>query len=107
MRALYFIERGGIPVLTELSTNTQKFQALIQERQPDLPTSIIKWLASPLLSHIKPTWKNLLLVLRILNLDHLAKQVEDYCVTKESSDGESFSDLLYVPQQCVNVHDIV
>ena len=96
MRALYFIERNGIPVLTELSTKTEEFQALIQVRQPDLPSTIIKWLASPLFSHIKPTWKNLLLVFGILNLDHLAKQVENF-VMKKSSERECFSDLLQVP----------
>ena len=95
MRALYFIERNGIPVLTELSTKTQEFQALIQVRQPNLPSAIIKWLASPLFSHIKPTWKNLLLVFGILNLDHLAKQVENFVMKK--SECECFSDLLQVP----------
>ena len=77
MRALYFIAKKGIPVLTVLVTKNQEFQVLIQVRQPDLPSAIIKWLASPLLSHIKPTWKNLFSVLRILNLDHQAKQIEN------------------------------
>ena len=77
MRALFIAEGSSIPVLTELSDKNRDFRALIRLRQPDLFSAINKWLTAPV-SCIKPTWKNLILVLRFLNLDHLAMQFEDH-----------------------------
>ena len=71
-------KREGIPVLTELEAKNHEFQAIIRVKQPDLSWAINKWLTAPVLSRIKPTWKNLLLVLHLINLDHLAEDIEAY-----------------------------
>ena len=78
MRALFIAEGSGIPVLTELIDKNRDFQALIRVRQPDLFSAIDKWLIAPVRSCIKPTWKNLILVFRLLDLDRLAIQFEDH-----------------------------
>ena len=69
-------KREGIPVLTELEAKNHEFQAIIRVKQPDLPSAINRWLTSSVLSQIKPTWKNFLSILRLINLDHLAKDIE-------------------------------
>ena len=66
----------GIPVLTELEAKNHEFQAIIRVKQPHLASAINKWLTAPVLSRIKPTWKNLLSILRLVNLDHLAEDIE-------------------------------
>ena len=71
-------KREGIPVLTELEAKIHEFQAVIRVKQPDLTCAINKWLTAPVLSCIKPTWKNFLLVLRLINLDQLADDIEAY-----------------------------
>ena len=71
-------KREGIPVLTELEAKNHEFQAVIRVKQPDLSQAIDKWLTMPVLSRIKPSWKNLLCVLRLINLDRLAKDIEIY-----------------------------
>ena len=75
--------RARIPVLTDLEAKNYEFQAIIRVKQPDLSWAINKWLTAPVLSRIKPTWKNLLIVLRLINLDDLAQQIEKY-FTKHS-----------------------
>ena len=65
-------------MLTEMEAKNHEFQAIIRVKQPDLASAINRWLTVPVLSHIKPTWKNLLSVLRLINLDHLAKGIETY-----------------------------
>ena len=69
-------KRDGIPVLTELEAKNHEFQAIIRVKQPDLASAINKWLTAPVLSRIKPTWKNLLSILRLINLEHLAEDIE-------------------------------
>ena len=71
-------KREGIPVLTELEAKKNEFQAVIRVKQPNLSWAIDKWLTAPVLSRIKPTWRNLLLVLRLINLDHVAEDIEAY-----------------------------
>ena len=71
-------KREGIPVLTEMEARNHEFQAILRVKQPDLSWAINKWLTAPVLSRIKPTWKNLLSVLRLINLDHLAEDIETY-----------------------------
>ena len=76
-------------MLTELTNKNRDFQALIRVRQPDLFSAIDKWLTVSVRSCIKPTWKNLILVLRLLNLDHLAVQFEDHLpLTYLEEEGE-------------------
>ena len=69
-------KREGIPVLTELEVKNHEFQAVIRVKQPSFSQVIDRWLTTPLLSRIKPTWKNFLCVLRLINLDQLAKDIE-------------------------------
>lgn len=71
-------KREGIPVLTELEAKNHEFQAVIRVKQPNLSWAIDKWLTAPVLSRIKPTWGNLLCVLRLINLDHVAEDIEAY-----------------------------
>ena len=71
-------KREGIPVLIELEAKKSEFQAVIRVKQPNLSWAINKWLTAPVLSRIKPTWRNLLLVLRLINLDHVAEDIEEY-----------------------------
>ena len=71
-------KREGIPVLTELEAKNHEFQAVIRVKQSDASWAINKWLTTPVLSRIKPTWKNLLCVLHLINLDHLANDIEAY-----------------------------
>ena len=71
-------KREGIPVLSELEAKKNVFQAVIRVKQPNLSWAIDKWLTTSLQSRIKPTWRNLLLVLRLINLDRLADDIEAY-----------------------------
>ena len=76
--ALYRLERGGVQVRREISTKNRDFQAVLRMKQPDANLAMIKWVNTAQKSNIKPTWKNLFLVLRLINLNHLAEQIEAY-----------------------------
>ena len=71
-------KREGIPVFTELEAKNSEFQAVIRVKQSDASWAINKWLAGPVLSRIKPTWGNLLCVLRLISLDQLANDIEAF-----------------------------
>ena len=71
-------KREGIPVLTELEAKKNEFQAVIRVKQPNLSWAIDKWLTTAVKCRIKPTWGNLLCVLRLINLDHVANDIEAY-----------------------------
>ena len=51
---------------------------MLRVKQPDANLAMIKWVNTAQKSNIKPTWKNLFLVLCLINLDHLAEQVKAY-----------------------------
>ena len=78
MRAVSLLEEAvGIPVMTTLSDYTwqiQTFLGLTQYTNLDLNGLLNFWLTS--VQWVPPTWKNLLLVIRILNLDDLAQRME-------------------------------
>ena len=74
---------AGIPVMSELEDKSHEFQAVIRVRQHSVSDAMKKWLTSPVLSRIVPTWKNLLLVLRLISLDGLAKQIETHLLEEE------------------------
>ena len=74
-----------IPVLTELKAKSSEFQAVIRVKQPDVSWAINKWLTTSVLSRIKPTWRNLLLVLRLIHLDSIADQMVEYFKTHSLS----------------------
>ena len=79
MASLTKLEKAaGIAVLSKLEGKKHEFQSIIRVKQHTVSGAINKWLTAPVLSRILPTWKNLLCVLRLINLDDLAKQVETY-----------------------------
>ena len=79
----------------EISTKNKDFQAVLRLKQPDANLAIIKWTNSVQQANIKPTWKNLALVLHLINLDHLAEEINMYftgaAVKQQLSGGTSSS----------------
>lgn len=74
--ALYKVEREGVQLRSGISSKNRDFQALLRLKQPDANFALMKWLTTSNKSDIKPTWRNLLLVLRLLSLDELAEPIE-------------------------------
>ena len=62
----------------EISSKNKDFQAVLRQKQPDANLAMIKWTNSVHQTSLKPTWKTLLLVLRLINLDHFAEQINTY-----------------------------
>ena len=77
---LYGLERAGIQVQRELSTKSQNFLAVLRVKQTDTTLAMIHWVNNVQKNVIKPTWKNLLLLLRLINLDDLAEMIKSYFV---------------------------
>ena len=79
----------------EINTKNKDFQAVLRLKQPDANLAMIKWTNSVHQATIKPTWKNLFLILRLINLDHLAKEINMYlsgaAVKQQLSGGTSSS----------------
>ena len=81
--ALSRLEGVGIPVITSLNNNAY-FQQVLSVLIPHLSafadaTSLLNaWLLSGVLYRLPPTWKNLLLIIRLVNLDELAQRMETY-----------------------------
>lgn len=80
MKGLSLLEKGaGIPILTELKANRRDFLQKVQiNAKTPLNDALKKWLTKPVRSHIKPTWKNLCLVLCLMKQELLAKSVSRY-----------------------------
>ena len=84
MSALSQLEGVGIPVITSLNTNVYRFQQVLSVFVPYLSafynaSSLLNaWLSSGVLSRLPPTWKSLLLIIHLLNLDELAQKMEIY-----------------------------
>ena len=66
----------GVPVLTALETKNREFQAVIRVKRDNVSSTINKWLTEPVQSRIIPSWKNFLIVLCLINLDHIAEEIE-------------------------------
>lgn len=84
MSALSRLECIGIPVMTSLSNiKIQLLQDMLSIIIPNAyvythPTSLLNaWLSCDVSSHTS-TWKSLLLIIRLLNLDDLAQRMETY-----------------------------
>ena len=79
-RALSLLEpAAGIPVMSTLSDYTRHIQNILGPMTSsilDLNPLINYWISDIL--HIPPTWKNVLLIIRLLNLDDLAQRMESY-----------------------------
>ena len=75
---LYNVERRGVQLRREISSKNRDFQAVLRLKQPDANSALLKWLNRSKKSDIKPTWRNLLLVLRLVNLDKVAEAIESF-----------------------------
>ena len=90
--ALSRLEGVGIPVMTSLNTNIQLLRPVLSTSVPNAytfndTTSLLNtWLSSHVSNCLPPTWKSLLLIIRLLNLDDLAQQIETYL--SETTDRE-------------------
>ena len=76
----------------EISSKNKDFQAVLRQKQPDANSAMIKWTSSVHQTSLKPMWKCLLLVLRLINLDHLAEQINTCLsrgVVKQLPEGAS------------------
>ena len=69
----------------EISNKNRNFQAVLRQKQPDANLAMIKWLNSEQKANIKPTWKNLFLVLCLINLDHLPEKIESFMSGSDES----------------------
>ena len=101
MDSLTQLERvAEIPVVTELEAKKRNFQAVIRVKQPDLSWAINKWLTAPVLSRIKPTWKNLLLVLQLIDLHQVAEEIGTYFKTHSPSSLKEIGGVMGLDGQC-------
>ena len=81
-------------VRSQISSKNKDFQAILRVKQPDAGTAMIKWIDSVHKTILKRTWKTLLLVLRLIDLDHLAEEINTYLsggTVKQLSEGTSAS----------------
>ena len=82
MEALTRLEEGGFPVLSSLNIDIRSFRhflglpELTIHALDSLALILNSWLSG--FSNVPPTWNNLLLVIRQLNLDNLAQPTETY-----------------------------
>ena len=102
MASLTQLEKlSGIPVLASLEMKGREFQSVIRVKQHSVSGAIDKWLTAPVLSDILPTWKNLFLVLRLIDLDVLALQMETFLkehpsLEKAEGTGHCFLPMVYI-----------
>lgn len=75
VRAPSFLEAADIPLKSSLGNYAQQLQKILN-LDISFPLDVDTWLKGD--SSICPTWKNLLLLIRLFNLDGLAQQVETY-----------------------------
>ena len=80
MSALSLLESAaGIPVMRTLRNYTQRIEGilgLVEFRHTDLNTLLKYWISN--VGQVPLTWKSLLLIIRLLNLDDLAHRMETY-----------------------------
>ena len=84
MEALSRLVASGIPVLSFLNTDIKSLRHTLGLSEPaihtlDNPGLVLNsWMRGFSKLNVLPTWKNLLLVIRKLNLDKVARQIESY-----------------------------
>ena len=90
LRAVSLLESAAsIPVMTTLTDYTRHIQNILGLTfylNLDLNGLLNYWISS--VQWLPPSWKNLLLIIRLLNLDELAQRMETYLsagVTEELS----------------------
>ena len=74
---LYRVEKAGVQVRGELSKKNRDLPAIIGQKEHNSNLAVIKWLNAER-KGIKPSWENFFIVLRLVNLDHLALKIETY-----------------------------
>ena len=70
---------AGIPVMTTLTDYTRRIQDILSLPQYpylDLNGVLNDWISC--IQWLPPSWRNLLLIIRLLNLDELAQRMETY-----------------------------
>ena len=91
MKALPFLEAAaGIPVMRTLSDYTRHIQnmlGLVQFVTFDLKSLLSVWINKLNVQWIPPTWKNLLLIIRLFNQDEVAQQVETYLSARATEES--------------------
>ena len=86
MSALSRLDGVGIPVMVALNSNIELLQQVLSAFVPnahtidDAASLLYACFFENILGHLRlsPVWKNFLLVIRLLNLDDLAEQIETY-----------------------------
>lgn len=80
-KAITLLEAAaGIPVMSTMQNYTQRIQkilGLVTTPNLDCLTSLLYYWTRNV-QHLPGTWKNLLLILRLINLDGLAQMMETY-----------------------------
>ena len=82
--ALSRLKGVGIPVMTSLNANIQLLQQVLVTFVPDTyiytdTKSLLQvWLSYGVSCRLPPTWKNLFLIIRLLNLNDLVQRMESY-----------------------------
>ena len=74
---LYRLEKAGVQVWREISDKNRDFQAIIGQKEHNSNLAVMKWLNAER-KGIKPSWENFFIVLRLVNLNHLAQKSETY-----------------------------
>ena len=90
MKGLYLLEHAmGIPILSELVAKQSAFLRIIQVKQSSsIEEALNRWLTNGIKSQIKPSWKNLMHVLCLIELDTLTSDISE--VLKGSFNTERF-----------------
>ena len=97
---LFYMEEVGIPVMSSLDTNfkhLQKFLSpcIIRAHTYTTTSSLLDtWLSydSNAFCYLPPTWRNLLMIIRLLNLDDLAQRMET-CLSRVTDQKEQDSEM--------------
>jgi hypothetical protein len=80
LRAVSSLESAaGIPVMTTLSDHTRRIQNILGLPILDLNVLLNSWIRGKQL--LPPSWRNLLLIVRLLHQDELAQRMETYLST--------------------------
>ena len=84
MSALYRLVGVGITVIASLNSSSIFFQQVLSVFIPhlsafhDASSLLNAWVLSDVVHRLPPTWRNLFLIVRLLNLHELAQRMETY-----------------------------
>ena len=83
--ALYSMEQEGIPVLTELMSNSGKLSSMIGATEINQQEELFKWPTFQVPTYDKPTWKKLRSILKFLDEENLAEAIKSYLKIKNGA----------------------